>query len=61
MRKALHDCFGKLTAEQRRCLELAYVDGYSQDQIAGEIESPLGTVKSWMRRGLASLKRCLDS
>jgi len=61
MRKALHDCFSKLTAEQRRCLELAYVDGYSQDQIAGEIESPLGTVKSWMRRGLASLKRCLDS
>ena len=61
MRKALDDCFSKLTAEQRRCLELAYVDGYSQDQIAGEIDSPLGTVKSWIRRGLASLKRCLDS
>ena len=61
MRKALNDCFSKLTAEQRRCLELAYIDGYSQDQIAGEVDSPLGTVKSWMRRGLASLKRCLDS
>jgi RNA polymerase sigma-70 factor (ECF subfamily) len=61
MRKALNDCFSKLTAEQRRCLELAYVDGYSQDQIAGELDSPLGTVKSWIRRGLASLKRCLDS
>jgi RNA polymerase sigma-70 factor (ECF subfamily) len=61
MRKALNDCFSKLTAEQRRCLELAYIDGYSQDQIAGEVDSPLGTVKSWIRRGLASLKRCLDS
>jgi RNA polymerase sigma-70 factor, ECF subfamily len=61
LRKALNDCFGRLTAEQRRCLELAYVDGYSQDQIASEIDSPLGTVKSWIRRGLASLKRCLDS
>lgn len=61
LRKALNDCFSRLTAEQRRCLELAYVDGYSQDQIASEIESPLGTVKSWIRRGLASLKRCLDS
>jgi RNA polymerase sigma-70 factor (ECF subfamily) len=61
LRKALSDCFGRLTAEQRRCLELAYVDGYSQDQIATEISSPLGTVKSWMRRGLSSLKRCLDS
>lgn len=61
LRKALSDCFGRLTDEQRRCLELAYVDGYSQDQIASEIASPLGTVKSWIRRGLASLKRCLDS
>lgn len=61
LRKALSDCFGRLTDEQRRCLELAYVDGYSQDQIASEIDSPLGTVKSWIRRGLASLKRCLDS
>ncbi len=61
LRKALSDCLGRLTAEQRRCLELAYVDGYSQDQIATEIASPLGTVKSWMRRGLASLKQCLDS
>ena len=31
LRKALNDCFSRLTAEQRRCLELAYVDGYSQD------------------------------
>ena len=61
LRKALNDCFSRLTAEQRRCLELAYVDGYSQDQIASEIQSPLGTVKSWIRRGLSSLKRCLDS
>ena len=34
-----------LTAEQRRCLELAYVDGFSQDQIATEISSPLGTAR----------------
>ena len=61
LRKALNDCFVRLTAEQRRCLELAYVDGYSQEQIASEIDSPLGTVKSWIRRGLGSLKRCLDS
>ncbi|HKE94770.1 MAG TPA: sigma-70 family RNA polymerase sigma factor [Povalibacter sp.] len=61
LRKALRDCLGLLSDEQRRCLALAYVDGYSQDQIASAIQSPLGTVKSWMRRGLTSLKRCLDS
>lgn len=60
-RRALDDCFRRLTAEQQRCLSLAYVDGYSHDEIAVTIASPLGTVKSWVRRGLASLKRCLDS
>jgi RNA polymerase sigma-70 factor (ECF subfamily) len=61
MRNALGDCLGRLNQEQQRCISLAYVEGYSQDQIATAIGSPLGTVKSWMRRGLASLKRCLES
>lgn len=61
LRHALDDCLNRLTADQRRCLTLAYVEGFSQDQIASAIHSPLGTVKSWMRRGLASLKRCMDS
>ncbi|HYM35663.1 MAG TPA: sigma-70 family RNA polymerase sigma factor, partial [Steroidobacteraceae bacterium] len=60
MRYALGDCLGRLNQEQQRCISLAYVEGYSQDQIATAIGSPLGTVKSWMRRGLASLKRCLE-
>jgi RNA polymerase sigma-70 factor, ECF subfamily len=60
-RHALNDCFGLLTDEQRRCLSLAYVDGFSQDDIARAVSSPLGTVKSWIRRGLASLKQCMDS
>lgn len=60
-RRALDDCLQRLTPEQQRCLSLAYVDGYSQDEIATVIESPLGTVKSWVRRGLASLKRCMDA
>jgi RNA polymerase sigma-70 factor, ECF subfamily len=61
LRNALGDCLGRLNQEQQRCIALAYVNGYSQDQIATAIGSPLGTVKSWMRRGLASLKRCLES
>lgn len=61
LRNALGDCLGRLNQEQQRCISLAYVEGYSQDQIATTLGSPLGTVKSWMRRGLASLKRCLES
>jgi RNA polymerase sigma-70 factor (ECF subfamily) len=60
LRNALGDCLARLNGEQQRCIALAYVEGYSQDQIAQTIGSPLGTVKSWMRRGLASLKRCLE-
>lgn len=61
LRRALDDCLSRLTPDQRRCIALAYVEGYSQDQIANAIDSPLGTVKSWMRRALSSLKRCLES
>jgi len=58
-RSALELCLGRLTAEQRRCVELAYTGGYSHEQIANALASPLGTVKSWVRRGLASLRECL--
>ena len=56
---ALELCLGRLTVEQRRCVELAYSGGYSHEQIANALASPLGTVKSWVRRGLASLRECL--
>jgi len=61
LQNALGACLGRLNQEQQRCISLAYTEGYSQDQIATAIGSPLGTVKSWMRRGLASLKRCLEA
>jgi RNA polymerase sigma-70 factor, ECF subfamily len=61
MRTALNRCLGGLSDQQRECITLAYVKGYSHDEIARSVGSPLGTVKSWVRRGLSSLKRCLDS
>jgi RNA polymerase sigma-70 factor (ECF subfamily) len=57
----LTDCLSQLNQEQQKCIALAYVDGYSHDQIARALVAPLGTVKSWVRRGLLSLKRCLES
>ena len=61
MRAALDRCLGGLSDEQQNCIRLAYVNGYSHDEIARSVGSPLGTVKSWVRRGLTSLKRCLES
>lgn len=56
----LAHCLGLLSDEQRRCLALAYQQGLTQDSIASIVGFPLGTVKSWVRRGLASLRKCLE-
>jgi RNA polymerase sigma-70 factor (ECF subfamily) len=53
------DCIGRLTENTRRCLTLAFVEGRSHDEIARLTANPLGSVKSWIRRGLISLKACL--
>lgn len=58
---ALNDCLAMLGAIQRQCLTLAYQQGLTQDRIAAAIGHPLGSVKSWVRRGLQSLKKCLES
>jgi RNA polymerase sigma-70 factor (ECF subfamily) len=54
-------CLALLSDMQARCLELAFVDGNSHEDIARLTGSPLGTVKSWIRRGLRSLRQCLES
>lgn len=57
---ALHHCLEHLDEQKRACILLAYVDGYSQSQIANHLACPLGTIKAWTRRGLMALKECLS-
>jgi RNA polymerase sigma-70 factor (ECF subfamily) len=59
--RALEDCMQRLNDGQRRSVRLAYVDGCTHEEIAARTGSPVGTVKSWVRRGLESLKRCLEA
>jgi RNA polymerase sigma-70 factor, ECF subfamily len=54
-------CIGQLNEQTRACLTLAFVEGRSHDEIARATANPLGSVKSWIRRGLLSLKECLSS
>ena len=54
-------CIGQLNENTRRCLTLAFVEGRSHDEIARLTTSPLGSVKSWIRRGLLALKDCLGA
>lgn len=56
----LEHCLEQLEPVRRRCVTLAFVDGCTHDEIARRTGTPLGTVKSWIRRSLAALKECLS-
>ncbi|MDR7332892.1 sigma-70 family RNA polymerase sigma factor [Roseateles asaccharophilus] len=57
---ALERCMGELSHQQRSSLALAYYQGLSHAEVAEHMRQPLGSVKSWVRRGLQSLRLCLD-
>lgn len=57
---ALRECLGRLQVKQRDSIMLAYYQGLTHAQLAQRLDSPLGTVKSWVRRGLEALKGCLE-
>ncbi len=54
-------CMKVLNAQQRQSVALAFYDGLSHAEVALQLRQPLGTVKSWVRRGLLALKSCLES
>jgi RNA polymerase sigma-70 factor (ECF subfamily) len=58
---ALRTCLGRLNAEQRQSIELAFINGRTHPEVAVAMNRPVGSVKSWIRRGLAALKECLES
>lgn len=57
---ALERCLQVLEANKRECIVYAFVEGYTHEQIAKTLTLPVGTVKSWIRRGLTALKECLS-
>ena len=57
----LESCMEQLGQQQRQCVRLAFVDGYTHSDIARALSTPLGTVKSWLRRSLQALKQCMDA
>lgn len=58
--RRLHLCLDSLEAQQRAAIRTAFFDGLTYAELAARSEVPLGTMKSWVRRGLARLKDCLD-
>lgn len=59
--KHLQECMDKLSERARECLKLAYLQGYSREELAVKFNTNANTVKSWLRRGAERLKQCLST
>ena len=60
-RRELTDCLASLSAVIKQSVELAYLQGFSRDEIASAMNTNASTVKSWLHRGAQRLKACLQS
>ena len=58
--RELNTCLQHLSPPQRQSVAMAFFDGLSHAEIAEHLKEPLGTVKSWVRRALNSLRTCLE-
>lgn len=57
--QALKVCLAQLSEDERWSILLAYYEGYSREDLSERFDCPVGTIKSWLRRGLLSLRACL--
>jgi len=60
-RAVIYSCMEALEPNEQRCIQLAYIKGYSRNEIAEVLGAKVNTVKSWLHRGSAKLKRRLEA
>lgn len=60
-KELVREAVAMLPEMPRRVLELSYFEGLSQSEIAQFLDAPLGTVKTWTRKGLLQLSQNLQS
>lgn len=59
--RRLQQCLQGLDAERREIVLLAYYNGLSRDELAKRFSHPVATIKTWLHRSLAQLRKCLGS
>jgi RNA polymerase sigma factor (sigma-70 family) len=59
-RGRLEDCLSELDVQQAVAIRSAFMDGFTYEELATRARVPLGTMKSWIRRGLLKLRKCLE-
>jgi len=58
--EALNACLSQLDARTQGVIRTAFFEGVTYEAIALRLDIPLGTIKSWIRRGLLKLRGCLE-
>lgn len=58
--RRLENCLDGLDADHREAIKLAYLDGLSRKALASQFTQPVGTIKTWLHRGLKRLRDCLE-
>lgn len=56
----LEECLEQLQSNHKNSLMLAYCEGYTHQELSDRMKVPLGTLKSWIRRSIEKLRRCMD-
>lgn len=59
-KETLHASIADLPKKMAQCVELAYFNDYSREDLAQNLDANVNTVKSWLHRGLKNLKQSAD-
>lgn len=60
LNKQLRHCLDNMNIKFKQSIELAYLYGYSREELAETLDTNINTVKSWLKRGGAKLKTCME-
>jgi len=60
-RTRLLRCLQALDDRRRGLIRTAFFEGATYEELASRTGAPLGSVKSWIRRGLLQLRACLEA
>ncbi len=58
--KAFELCLEELSDKVKNAIRLAYLHGYSREMLSEMFDTPLNTIKSWLKRGVEVLKLCIE-
>ena len=56
----LTHCLEQLEPKRRSLIREAFFGGFTYEELATRAQAPLGSIKSWIRRGLLQLRACLE-